>query len=174
MIAIRVYWNPAEAALEKSLLDNYEVACSLFHENANLYGRAPIAMPVRLVALEDRAEWAAYVLSGDFEAAAKIEEIAAEMTPSPVEGALPGLVKDSPWELLMIAFYFFLPGICFLHTEYPVKLSYNRAVRAEIAAVTIAHFLGWIAITFALLLLVLFGRNWRSPASMQNLSDQIR
>lgn len=71
MIAIRVYWNPAEAALEKSLLDNYEV-------------------------------------------------------------------------------------------------------QSEIAAVTVSHFLGWIAITFALLLLVLFGRNWRSPASMQNLSDQVR
>ena len=142
MIAIRAYWSQAEAALAKSVLDNYEVPCALLHENANLYGRAPMAMPVRLVALEDRAEWAAYVLSGDFEAAAKIEEIAAEMTPPPVEGALPRLVKDSPWELLMIAFYFLLPGICFLHTEYPTKLSYNRAVQREIAAVAIAHFLG--------------------------------
>ena len=171
MIAIRAYWGQAEAALAKSVLDNYESPCALLHENANLYGRAPIAMPVRLVALEDRAEWAAYVLSGDFEAAAKIEEIAAEMTPSPVEGALPGLVKDSPWELLMIAFYFFLPGICFLHTEYPVKLSYNRAVRAEIAAVTIAHFLGWIAIAFAILLVALFWYALRSLAGTQTSAE---
>ena len=171
MIAIRAYWGQAEAALAKSVLDNYEVPCALLHENANLYGRAPIAMPVRLVALEDRAEWAAYVLSGDFEAAAKIEEMAAEMTLSPVEGALPGLVKDSPWELLMIAFYFFLPGICFLHTEYPVKLSYNRAVRAEIAAVTIAHFLGWIAIAFAILLVALFWYALRSPAGTQTSAE---
>jgi hypothetical protein len=56
MIAIRVYWNPAEAALEKSLLDNYEVACGLFYENANLYGRAPMAMPIRLVVRDDQAD----------------------------------------------------------------------------------------------------------------------
>ena len=59
MIAIRTYWNPAEAALGKTLLDNYEVACALFHENANLYGRAPMAMPIRLVVREDQADWAA-------------------------------------------------------------------------------------------------------------------
>jgi hypothetical protein len=28
MIAVRVYWNPAEAALEKSLLNNHEVSCT--------------------------------------------------------------------------------------------------------------------------------------------------
>ena len=96
MIAIRAYWSQAEAALAKSVLDNYEIPCALLHENANLYGRAPFAMPVRLVAVEDRAEWAAYVLSSDFEAAAKIEEIAAEMPLPRVEVASPGLVKDSP------------------------------------------------------------------------------
>jgi hypothetical protein len=169
MIAIRAYWTQADAALAKSVLDNYDVPCALLHENANLYGRAPFAMPVRLVALEDRAEWAAYVLSGDFEAAAKIEEIAAEMTPPPVEGASPRLVKDNPWELLMIAFYFFLPGICFLHTEYPANVSYNRAVRREIAAVTTAHFLGWIAVAFAILLVALFWYALRSPANSRGV-----
>jgi hypothetical protein len=42
MIAIRTHWNPAEAALEKTPLDNYEVPCALLYENANLYGRAPL------------------------------------------------------------------------------------------------------------------------------------
>jgi len=51
MIAIRAYWSQAEAALAKSVLDNYEIPCALLHENANLYGRAPFAMPVRLVAV---------------------------------------------------------------------------------------------------------------------------
>jgi hypothetical protein len=171
MITIRAYWSQAEAALAKSVLDNYEIPCALLHENANLYGRAPFAMPVRLVAVEDRAEWAAYVLSSDFEAAAKIEEIAAEMPPPRIEGASPGLVKDSPWELLMIAFYFFVPGICFLHTEYPAKLSYNRAARAEIAAVVIAHFLGWIAIAFAILLVALFWYALRSLAGTQTSAE---
>jgi hypothetical protein len=171
MIAIRTYWSQADAALAKSVLDDYQVPCALLHENANLYGRAPFAMSVRLVAVEDRAEWAAYVLSGDFEAAARIEEIAAEVTSPSVEGAPPRPVKDSPWELLMIAFYFFLPGICFLHTEYPAKLPYNRAVRGEIAAVAIAHFLGWIAIAFALLLVALFWYALRSPAGTQTPAE---
>jgi hypothetical protein len=87
---------------------------------------------------------------------------------------LSGLREGRPWELLIIAFYFFLPAICFLQTHYPAKPSYSRAVRSEIAAVTIAHFLAWIAITFALLLLVLFERSCRSAASMHNLSDQAR
>jgi hypothetical protein len=81
MIAIRVYWNPAEAALEKSVLDNYEVACALFHENANLYGRAPMAMPIRLVVRDDQAEWAVCILNGNFEAAAEFEQIPGEMAP---------------------------------------------------------------------------------------------
>jgi len=174
MIAIREYWNPAEAALEKSLLDNYEVACSLFYENANLYDRAPMAMPIRLVVRDDQADWAICILNGNFEAAAEFEQIPGEMLPEGSESSLSGLGEGRPWELLIVAFYFFLPALCFLQTHYPAKPSYNRAVQGEIAAVTVSHFLGWIAITFALLLLVLFGRSWRSPASMQNLSDQAR
>ena len=171
MIAIRVYWNPAEAALEKSVLDNYEVACALFHENANLYGRAPMAMPIRLVVRDDQADWAVCILTSNFEAATALEQIPEEMPPDGGESSLSGLREGKPWELLIVAFYFFLPGICFLQTHYPAKLS--RAVRGEIAAVTVSHFLGWIAITFALLLLALFQRSWRSWASMQNPSDKV-
>jgi len=96
MIAIRAYWSQAEAALAKSVLDNYEIPCALLHENANLYGRAPFAMPVRLVAVEDRAEWAAYVLSSDFEAAAKIEEIAAENASTSCRGGVTGACEGQP------------------------------------------------------------------------------
>jgi hypothetical protein len=172
MIAIRVYWNSAEAALEKSLLDNYEVDCALFHENANLYGRAPMAMPIRLVVRDDQADWAVCILKGNFEAAAELDELAKEMFREGNESSLSALRKGRPWELLIIAFYFFLPAICFLQTQYPTKPPYSRAVRGEIAAVTIAHFLGWIAIMFALLLLTLFGRNWRAPATIQKGSDK--
>jgi hypothetical protein len=94
------------------------------------------------------------------------------MSPQGTESSLPGLPEARPWELLVIAFYFFLPAICFLRTDYPTKFSYNRAVRAEIAAVTVAHFLGWLAIAFALLLLALFRRISRSSASIQNPSDE--
>ena len=129
MIAIRAYWSQAEAALAKSVLDNYEIPCALLHENANLYGRAPFAMPVRLVAVEDRAEWAAYVLSSDFEEAAKIEEIAAEIPPPRVEVASPGLVKDSPWELLMIAFYF--SDLVFVSCTQNIQPSSRTTARPE-------------------------------------------
>jgi hypothetical protein len=174
MIAIRVYWNPAEAAMEKSLLDNYEVACALFHENANLYGRAPMAMPIRLVVRDDQADWAVCILNGNFEAAAEFDQIAGEILPECSESSLSGLREGRPWELLIIAFYFFLPAICFLQTHYPAKPSYRRAVRNEIAAVTVSHFLGWIAIMFALLLLALFWRGLRSSASMQDPLDKAR
>jgi hypothetical protein len=167
MIAIRVYCNPADAALEKSLLDNYGLACALFHENANLYGRAPMAMPIRLVVRDDQADWAECILSGNFVAAAELEQIPAEIPPEESESSLAALGADRPWELLIIAFYFFLPGLCFLQTHYPAKLPHSRAVRGETAAVTVAHFIGCIAITFALLLLVLFRRSWRSSASLQ-------
>jgi hypothetical protein len=146
--------------LEKTLLDNYEVPCALLYENANLYGRAPLAMPIR----GDQADWAMCILNGDFEAAAKLRQTPAEMPPEGSESSLPGLPEARPWELLVIAFYFFLAAICFLRTEYPAKFSYNRAVRGEIAAVTVAHFLGWLAIAFALLLLALFRRISRSSA----------
>jgi lysylphosphatidylglycerol synthetase-like protein (DUF2156 family) len=86
--------------------------------------------------------------------------------------SLAELREGRPWELLIIAFYFFLPAICFLQTDYPARLSYNRAVRGEIAAVTVSHFLGWTAILFALVLVALFRHTWRSSASMQNLPDK--
>jgi len=172
MIAVRAYWNPAEAALEKSFLDNYEIPCALLHENANLYGRAPLAMPIRLVVRDDQAGWAVCILNGNFEAAADLEQIPAEMPPEGSESALPRLREGRPWELLIIAFYFFLPAICFLQTDYPTKVSYNRAVQGEIAAVTVSHFLGWIAIAFALLLLALFRQTLRSPAPLQDPSDK--
>jgi hypothetical protein len=172
MIAIRTYWNPAEAALGKSLLDNYDVGCVLFHENANLYGRAPMAMPIRLVVQEDQADWAVCILNGNFEAAAALEQISTEMPAEGDESSSPGLREGRPWELLIIAFYFFLPAICFLQTKYPTRLSHTRAVRGEIAAVAVAHFLGWIAITFALVLFVLFQRSWRP--SLSNTSDKAR
>jgi hypothetical protein len=120
MISIRTYWNPAEAALGKTLLDNYEVACALFHENANLYGRAPMAMPIRLVVREDQADWAMCILNGNFEAAAALEQIPTEMPAERDESSLPGLREGRPWELPIIAFYFFLPRFVFYkHTIQP-------------------------------------------------------
>jgi hypothetical protein len=133
-----------------------------------------MAMPIRLVVRDDQADWAVCILNGNFEAAAEFDQIAGEILPECSESSLSGLREGRPWELLIIAFYFFLPAICFLQTHYPAKPSYRRAVRNEIAAVTVSHFLGWIAIMFALLLLALFWRGLRSSASMQDPLDKAR
>ena len=62
MVTLRTYFNPAEAAIAKSLLDDHKIFCSLADENVNLYGGGPLAMPIRLLVAEDQAEEAARIL----------------------------------------------------------------------------------------------------------------
>lgn len=91
MVPIRTYWNSVEAVLEKSPLENYDVSCVLLYENANLYRRAPLAMPIRLVVEDDQADWARYILTGDFEAAAKVDRNAIGVHPANSEAPLPAV-----------------------------------------------------------------------------------
>jgi tetratricopeptide (TPR) repeat protein len=77
MVTLRTYSNPAEAALAKSLLDDHKIPCSLADENANLYGGGPLAMPIRLLVPEDRAQEAARVLDS------KGEELPEDFDPAP-------------------------------------------------------------------------------------------
>ena len=51
-----------EAGLAKSILDEHNIFCSLADENANLYGGAPLAMPVRLLVNEGQADEALRIL----------------------------------------------------------------------------------------------------------------
>jgi tetratricopeptide (TPR) repeat protein len=51
-----------EAGLAKSILDEHDIFCSLADENANLYGGAPLAMPVRLLVNERQADEALRIL----------------------------------------------------------------------------------------------------------------
>ncbi len=37
MVTVRTYWSLAAAALAKSVLDNYEIDCTLLDENASRY-----------------------------------------------------------------------------------------------------------------------------------------
>src|SRR5437870_1595746 len=62
MVTLRSYWNPAEAAMAKSLLDDHKIVCSLADENSNLYGGGPLAMPIRLLVAEEQAERAGHIL----------------------------------------------------------------------------------------------------------------
>jgi tetratricopeptide (TPR) repeat protein len=62
MFTLRTYSNPAEAAMAKSLLDDQKIVCSLADENSNLYGGGPLAMPIRLLVVEEQVEQARHIL----------------------------------------------------------------------------------------------------------------
>src|ERR1041385_187760 len=62
VVTIRTYSNPAEAAMEKSLLDSHDIFCRLADENVNLYGGGPLAMPIRLLVAEDQAQEALRII----------------------------------------------------------------------------------------------------------------
>ena len=62
MITLRSYANPIEAGMAKSMLEAHDISCTLADENANVYGGAPFAMPVRLLVSEDQVDEAKKVL----------------------------------------------------------------------------------------------------------------
>ena len=77
MVTLRTYSNPVEAAIAKSRLDDHEIFCALADENVNLYGGGPMAMPIRLLVAEDKAEEAARILE------AKGPELSEDFEPGP-------------------------------------------------------------------------------------------
>lgn len=154
MVTVRTFWNHAEAAVAKSLLDDYEVFCALVHENANLF--YPLAMPVQLQVDEDQVETAVRILDGNIAALAELKAAAPNTAP-PAGTATPiETPKNNPWELLAVATFFLLPGVCVLTIKYPAVGTLGWWTRRAIAAVTIIHFLGWLAVAFALCLIVAY------------------
>jgi hypothetical protein len=156
MVTVRTYWNGGEAAIAKSLLDDHEIFCSLADENVNLYGGGPFAMPIRLLVDEDRAELALRILDGDVEAVAELDTSPRNDTwpaesETPVEAA-----ENNPWELLSIAMFFLLPAVCVLTIKYPTIVASGPRTRGAIAAVSVLHFLGWLAVVFAVSLIVAY------------------
>ncbi|MGH8101160.1 MAG: hypothetical protein ACREIW_07675 [Chthoniobacterales bacterium] len=162
-MTVRTYWNPAEAALAKSLLDNYEIVSALIHENASICGYASMAMPIRLVVVEDQAEQAVRILAGDVEEAIASGDNAAAKTSQPAEEQPRDTQPDRPWELLIIAFYFLVPGICVLLIKYPARFAKTSMGRYLIAKLAIFHMFGWLAVAVALFLVALFWYAQRSP-----------
>jgi hypothetical protein len=67
----------------------------------------------------------------------------------------------------MLAFYVLLPAVCVLQTKYPVFVSFTWRVRREIAAVNVLHFLSWLAVGFAAVLVGLYFRVRRSSVKSQ-------
>ena len=151
------------------MITRYFVLCA--NEDTNRYSGAPFAVPIRLLVDKDQAERATRILSGDLEAAAEIDATASATSWQPDLLAASEAPNHNPWELLVIAFYFLLPGICVLRTKYPAVVANRWLLQREIAAVTVFHFLGWLAIGFAACLIALYFRVRRSAAPPQDVED---
>jgi len=156
MVTVRTYWSPAEAALVKSLLDNYEIPCALLDENSSVYSRGgQFAVPIRLAVNESEVDRAISVLNGEFEKAVE-PDIADTVNELPIEDSVEDEnANRNPWELLVIAFYLSLPAICLLFTRFPMDVG-GRWGRYYIARATITHFLSWVGLALALLLVVIY------------------
>lgn len=122
-----------------------------------------MAMPIRLMVLEDQAEMAALILEGDAEGMVALEEKAAAAEMETGESDSRQIRPDRPWELLFLAFYFFLPGVCALLIKYPARFANTGWGRYVIARIAIFHMFGWLAIAFALCLVALFWYAQHSP-----------
>jgi len=167
MVTVRTYWNPAQAALAKSLLDDYEIVSALTDENSSLYGRAPMAMPIRLMVLEDQAEMAARILDNDVEGIVALHDKGGATEMETGEKEPPQTQPGPPWELLFLAFYFLLPGLCVLLIKYPARSANTGWGRYVIARIAVVHMFGWLAIVFALCLVALF---WYAQRSTERAS----
>jgi Putative prokaryotic signal transducing protein len=156
MVTIRTYWSLAEAALAKSLLDNYEIPAALLDENASLYNRgAQFAVPVRLVVDETEVERAAHILNAEFE---KADEIELRGDATSMSSGEPENANRNPWELLVLAFYLFVPSVVVLSTKYPLVTVPGPRARYWIAKATVFHFLSWLAVILAAVLIGFYFR----------------
>ena len=166
MVTVRTYWSLAEAALAKSVLDNYEIPAALLDENASLYSRGgQFAVPIRLVVDEAKAERAVHILSAEFE---KADEIELREDVTITSGGEPENVNRNPWELLMIAFYLLVPAICLIRTDFPTYVA-GRWGGYYVARATVAHFLSWLAVIVAVLLIIAYFRVRRSSLKSQTV-----
>jgi hypothetical protein len=159
MVTVRTYWNPSEAALAKSVLDDYEVPCVLLHENASTY--YPLAMPARLVVPENQANRANQILRGEYDGEAEVtSEIDTTDTSDEGAGSV-AAANRNPWELLVLAFYLLVPALCLLATKFPTSSSSSR-IRYLIARANVTQFFSLLAVVFAGLLVTLYFRVRRS------------
>ena len=163
MVTVRTYWSPAQAALAKSLLDNYEIRCALLDEHSNLSARGALfAVPVRLIVDEEQADRAIHILNGDLEKAAESRMSESNDTAESGAATTPENANQNPWELLVLAFYLALPAIFILRTKYSDVVATNSWTRYVIARARVTHLIGWIAIILAAALCVAYVQVRRS------------
>jgi len=146
VITVRTYFNLVQAELDKSLLDDYEIFCDLWDENGSFIP-AVFAVPVRLVVAEDEARAATLALRNDLDLLAQcLEPIAGEQL---IDAEVAQLIHEpaenrNPWELLVLAGYFFAAGICFLGIRSPKFAQYSSFADYLVAKVRVAHLYAWI------------------------------
>lgn len=159
MVTLRTYFNQAEAALAKSLLDDHEVFCSLADENANLYGGGPLTMPIRLLVADEQAEEARRILNGDAQSSTEDDphSTLSALEAAPATEEPPEIfARDNPWELLAMASLFFFPGICLLLQKRPVLMGPKGRFRGAVLSTSVTHSVGWLAVAVALFLTLLY------------------
>lgn len=155
MVTIRSYTNPVDAALAKSLLDNYEIPCALLHENANLYTRgAQLIVPIRLMVDEADADLAVPILDADFDKAAEIDLAKHAVTTPTKDTMSQEIINRNPWELLVLAFYLSVPAVGVLQKKVPTQVVPNARIQYLIVRANITHFLAWIGLVVAIALVV--------------------
>jgi Putative prokaryotic signal transducing protein len=127
MLTLRRYFNLADAALAKSLLDDYEVFCSIWDENINISVGAYLAAPARLVVADRQFERAARILSYAETSSISDDELPATADEAPIkvlDEAIFGEPEqpasgepfrdNNPWEILVLAYLFLAPGVGFI------------------------------------------------------------
>ncbi len=165
MVTLRRYFNVAEAAVDKTRLDDRGIFCSIADENSYLYGGAGFAMSIRILVAEDQFEEATRVLAelgpplaDDFEpGAAAADPKAASLSEERGEtlAADPPIEQGNPWEILAVAFLFFAPGLTLL-LQRRVALLRTRGRFIAILSPANEHWFGALAVAIGLALIGLY------------------
>jgi hypothetical protein len=82
-----------------------------------------------------------------------------------------GAGNVNAWELLVAAYYFFVPGVLFVQIRYPNLSESISFIRYLIAKVMITHFLGRIAIIFAASLIGAYFHTRRGQPDVTQVSN---
>ena len=195
MVTLRAYLNSTDALVAKAHLDEQAIPCAIADEMAHLYGGAPFAMPIRLQVPEEHLAEATRVLE-ELDVAARGND--APVSPAADDSVMDAIVEpepefrrarpeprpyvrqNNPWELLVIALLFFVPGLVLLCNDRAlVLLPPGEPLRADTAVVSpmMGRMIGLIPIAIAAALIVLYFRTRaairrdQAAATAENLPD---
>jgi hypothetical protein len=176
MVTVRAYLNSTDALVAKAHLDDHAIPCAMADEMAHLYGGAPFAMPLRLQVPEEHLAEATRVLE---ELDAATRDNAAPPSPAADDSVMdavvapepafrrsrpvpqPSVRQNNPWELLVIALLFFVPGLVLLGNDRVlVLLPPGEPLRADTAVMSsmMGRMIALIPIAIAAALTVLYFR----------------